>query len=160
MFTQFLKAGYPVFSIRPIIDGKCQCGDPSCTKPGKHPYDKGWEHTPVWSAEKLEEQVKRGRMSNYAVLVKGLLVVDTDPKNGGRPEQLGDLIDGCGFIVRTGSGGFHYYFSLPEELALSTNLPEYPGIDFKSSGYVVGPGSNHISGKKYEVFLGSVLMKA
>jgi hypothetical protein len=156
MFTQFLKAGYPVFSIRPIIDGKCQCGDPSCTKPGKHPYDKGWEHTPVWSIEKLEEQVKRGRMSNYAVLVKGLLVVDTDPKNGGSPEQLGELIDGCGFIVRTGSGGFHYYFSLPEELALSTNLPEYPGIDFKSSGYVVGPGSNHISGKKYEVFLGSV----
>lgn len=149
MYKSFLKAGYPVFSIRPIINGVCSCG---CEKGGKHPYDNSWQHTPVWSDEKLAEQERRGRMSNYGVLVKGLLVVDIDPKNGGSPDML-DL-SACKFIVRTGSGGWHYYFKATG--SLRQTLPEYPGIDFKSSGYVVGPGSGHLSGKKYEVFLGSI----
>jgi hypothetical protein len=41
-------------------------------------------------------------------------------------------------------------------MALVQHLDQYPGIDFKSSGFVVGAGSLHASGNRYEVSHGSV----
>jgi len=58
-------------------------------------------------------------------------------------------------IVNTGSGkgSKHLYFKAPT-MALRQTHEDYKGIDFKSSGYVVGPGSMHVSGNKYECVLG------
>ena len=36
-----------------------------------------------------------------------------------------------------------------------STLDDYPGIDFKSSGFVVGPGSQHSSGSRYEAVVGT-----
>jgi len=90
------------------------------------------------------------------VLVDGLLVVDVDARNGGvdswaRLVEDVPEIAGAGLIVATGSGGGskHLYFSLPEPVPLVQTLKKYPGIDFKSSGFVVGPGSMHKSGTPY-----------
>jgi hypothetical protein len=83
------------------------------------------------------------------------LVIDVDPKNGGDASlarlaaELKLDLSRCP-TVRTGSGGAHYYLRRPEGSQLVTNLRSYPGIDFKSSGQVVAPGSVHPNGSRYE----------
>src|SRR5699024_12298752 len=59
------------------------------------------------------------------------------------------------YIVKTGSGaGEHWYFKNTSEKSLRAALSEYPGIDFKSTGFVVGAGSLHVSGMRYEAVHG------
>ena len=85
-----------------------------------------------------------------------------DTRNGGQ-ESYARLVEavpevaGAGMIVETGrgDGGKHLYFSLPEPVPMVTHLPEFPGVDFKSSGYTVGPGSTHASGGRYRIVYGS-----
>ena len=96
------------------------------------------------------------------------LVLDMDPRNyeGEDCEQLiadlfgyfdwDELIDN-NMTVRTGGGGYHVYFLLPEvdgELVdcklLKETLEEYPGVEFKRKGrQVLCAGSKHPSGKYY-----------
>lgn len=92
-----------------------------------------------------------------------LLVVDVDARNGGLHDHQRLLekvpeVAGAGLIVNTGSGGGskHLFFKVRRGLALVTKHPEYKGIDFKSGAhYVVGAGSLHASGNRYEVAFGS-----
>lgn len=124
---------------------------------GKHPRASNWQHTPHWDEDQVDTMEAAGHFQGgYGVLCKGLLVIDVDARNGGVPsfEQLCEDIPeilGADFIVETGSGGGsrHVYYSLDEPLAMMSHLPDYPGIDFKSSGFVVGPGSRHASGGRY-----------
>jgi hypothetical protein len=163
MHRQFWEAGYRIFELHPIANGKCGCGRPSCEAVGKHPLISSWQHTPSWSEEQIETMELVGHVqTGYGVLVRGLLVIDIDARNGGTKSYERLLlavpqIAGAGLIVKTGSGNgsAHLYFKIDEGLALQSHLAEYPGIDFKSSGYVVGPGSLHASGKKYEIAYGS-----
>lgn len=165
MHREFREAGYRIFGLYGFDkSGRCLCDNPKCDAAGKHPVSAGWQHTPNWSDDQLEVAEKMGRYeSGYGVLCRGLLVVDVDARNGGVQsfeQMLQDIpeIAGAGLIVDTGSGGGskHLYFSLPEEgSALLQHLPQYKGIDFKSSGFVVGPCSKHVSGGKYTVAVGS-----
>ncbi|MEE8327964.1 MAG: PriCT-2 domain-containing protein, partial [Nitrosomonadaceae bacterium] len=136
------------------------CGNPKCEAPFKHPVAANWQHTPHWSEEQVEAMEALGQLdTGYGVLLDGqLLVVDIDERNGGHTEHMGDLLMGCEFIVKTGSGGEsrHYYFKCPPDTALQHHLEDYKGVDFKSSGFVVGPGSMHASGNRYEVIFGKV----
>lgn len=164
MHMECMDAGMRVFALWRISpDGKCECGDPGCTVAGKHPRASNWQHTPEWSEEQLEVMEELGQFdTGYGVLVSGMLVVDVDERNGGA-DSYAKLLDdfpqvaNAGMVVKTGSGGEskHLYFTVPDDAALVQNLPQYPGIDFKSTGYVVGPGSLHKSGNRYEVVLGS-----
>lgn len=164
IYRDFLEAGYPIIGLHPIIPGDgCGCGDPHCKNAGKHPYSSAWQSAPLWSDEQIDCMIEMGQLSTgYGVVMRGLLVIDVDARNGG-VESLARLLDaiptiaGAGMIVETGSGGGskHFYFSLPADAALSTHLAEYPGVDFKSSGYVVGPGSLHASGGQYALLVGS-----
>ena len=164
IYRDFLEAGYPIIGLHAITpDGQCGCGDPRCKNAGKHPYSSAWQSAPLWSDEQIDCMVDMGQLSTgYGVVMRNLLVIDVDARNGG-VESLARLLDdvpaiaGAGMIVETGSGGGsrHFYFSLPEGAALSTKLTNYPGIDFKSSGYVVGPGSQHVSGGRYTLLVGA-----
>ena len=160
----FWEAGYRVFGLHPITsDGRCGCGRKDCEAAGKHPLVSNWTSTPQWSEEQLEVMEETGQFdSGYGVLVRGLIVIDVDARNGG-VESYERLIEdvpeiaGAGLIVETGSGGGsrHLYFKCDEGLALIQHHPDYPGIDFKSSGFVVGPGSKHVSGNTYKILTGS-----
>lgn len=161
-YQDFREAGLRIFGLYPIVDGKCGCGDPACKVPGKHPYSSSWQHTPDWSDDQIEVMNMTGQLkTGYGVLCRGLIVVDIDARNGGvdswakLAEAVPDLAN-CGLIVATGSGNGsrHLYFTAPEGVAMVTHLPEFKGIDFKSSGYVVGPGSLHASGARYQVLDG------
>jgi hypothetical protein len=164
MHRNFWSAGHRIFGLHGVTkDGRCECGNPECKAALKHPLVSNWQHTPVWSEEQIEvkeasDQFKTG----YGVLVRGLLVIDVDARNGGTKsyERLLSVVPqiaGAGLIVETGSGGGskHLYFKIDEGLALQSHLQEYKGIDFKSSGFVVGPGSLHASGNRYKAVVGT-----
>ena len=166
MAEQFWQAGLRVFPLHGFLsDGKqarCLCGWSECKAPGKHPIASNWQYTPQWDPEQIETMRETGQFdSGFGVLCRGLLVIDVDARNGG-VQSFAKLsakvpeIAGASLIVETGSGGGsrHLYFLAPEGTALLQHLPDYPGLDFKSSGYVVGPGSRHASGGVYTLAYG------
>lgn len=163
-YRQCMEAGIKVIALNKInANGSCGCGDPECKTIGKHPVAGNWQHTPMWSDEQVATMREfMGQLyPAYGALVdNGLLIVDCDERNGGhesveRMKRDGlDLYKESLFIVRSGSGGrsCHFYFRCESIIGkkLYQSVPQYPGIDFKSSGFVVGWGSPHASGLEYE----------
>lgn len=86
-------------------------------------------------------------------IVSGLFVLDVDPRNGG-DESLAELVGSHGELpatvtAKTGSGGRHYYFRLPDGVDLGCSVLA-DGLDLKGTGgYVVGPPSVLDSGGSY-----------
>lgn len=91
----------------------------------------------------------------------GIAVIDIDNHNG--VDGLGNLkefLDTYDItlpktqVIKTPSGGLHYYFKLDEkynETQFIQNHPQLEGVDFQTHGrYVVAPPSQ-IDGKYYEV---------
>ena len=141
---------------------RCDCGNPDCAAPFKHARARNWQVTPHWDEEQLDNIEEAGWFkTGYGVLCRGVLVIDIDSRNGGQ-ESYARLVEAvpevasAGMIVETGrgDGGKHLYFSLPEPVAMMTHLPDFIGVDFKASGYVVGPGSLHASGGRYRIVYG------
>ena len=173
-YTDELLAGWIIFPLYPInrtADGVfCGCLNPDCEAIGKHPRASNWQHTQPYDPDQLayledenDEFFGNQLINNHGVVVasSGLLVVDVDGRNGGfeSAKKLAHIREQAKYIVLTGSGfGEHWYFSIPKSWkgkALSTTLQDYPGIDFKSSGFVVGVGSEHASGDRYEALRGT-----
>ena len=164
----FIEEGYKIFGLYGAHEsgnGLCECENPNCDALYKHPRSSNWQHTPDWSDEQLETMEEMGWFkTGYGVLVSGLLVVDIDARNGGvesfsklcKDLEI-DLLGEAGLAVATGSGNgsMHLYFKNDDNLALKQHHDKYNGIDFKSSGFVVGPSSLHKSGMEYEVIHGS-----
>lgn len=165
MYREFHEHGFKVFGIHGADEnGLCKCGYEKCDPKAlhKHPIAKAWQYTPNWSDEQFEVMESTGQFSSgYGILVDGYLVIDIDVRNGGK-EGYTQLVEdfpsvtSCGLIVATGSndGSKHLFFKLKEKMPLVQNMPKYKGIDFKSTGYVVGAGSMHRSGHRYEILVG------
>lgn len=163
-WRQHVETGHRIIELWPSDGATCGCGNPGCRAAGKHPRYSHWPTTPHLDDETVDE-VGDLYAHGYGVLVDGLLVVDVDARAGG-VESLAKLEKAlspglehpfsirafCDYAVATGSGGgsAHYYFKAPPGVSLVTKLNEYPGIDFKSSGFVVGCESMHHTGQKYE----------
>lgn len=163
MHLKFHEQGYRFFGIKGVTDGACDCENPHCTALYKHPWFKNWQYTPDWADDQIENMQEAGQLEHgYGVLVTGsLLVIDVDARNGGVSSYTRLLeavpdIAGAGLIVESGSGGGskHLYFKAPEGVAIMQHHDDYKGIDFKSTGFVVGPGSKHISGNRYVAVVG------
>lgn len=154
----YVEGGFRVFGLHKIVDGKCTCDVPDCQAAGKHPRISSWQFTPDWSDEQLEVMEMSGQFATgFGVICDTFLIIDIDPRNGG-VEGFAKLEKDTGlsfkelssFVVATGGGGWHIYFKNTTDKPLRKNLDKYPGIDFKSSGFVVGAGSLHRSGNEYE----------
>ena len=161
----YIESGFKLFGLHGATGGACNCDDVECTAILKHPVMSNWQNVPHWSDEQIECFNELGHFnSGFGVLVKGFLVVDVDARNGGVKsfkqlcKDVPCILD-CAFVVNTGSGGGsqHYYFKLNDvdkKKSLLQKLDKYKGIDFKSSGFVVGSGSLHASGSNYETIKG------
>jgi len=163
MHRLFWNEGFRVFGLHSFKGKVCACGRADCEAAGKHPLSSSWQHTPIWDEGQIDLMEESGQFaSGFGVLCRGLLVIDVDARNGGiesftKLSEAVPEIAQAGLIVGTGSGGGskHLYFRAPPEgVALVQHLNEYPGLDFKSSGFVVGPGSRHRSGKRYSILYG------
>lgn len=122
---------------------------------GKVPALPEWQNTPVHS-----RQIK----GNYGIVLQDAdLVIDFDPRNGGRDgmKEL-ERVTGVSFDQLTavcpitlsgrGDGGCHIWMSKPPDVRVQKQIRDrFPGLDFLSRGtYVVGPGSIHPdTGKPY-----------
>ena len=87
------------------------------------------------------------------------LVVDCDPRNYKDgidslellQNDLGVRLQDHAPTVRTGGGGYHFYFSKPSDLNINEVLDKYPGIEFKTEGrQVCTAGSLHPNGNYYK----------
>lgn len=156
IYRDMWEAGFTIF---PLMADKDDDGKPLGEKEAyKRPRSSGWQNTPHWSKEQLDFMEETGQFeTGYGVSCQGLIVIDVDARNGGI-ESFEKLckdvpeVEDAGFIVATGSGGGsrHLYFRAPvPSVALLQHVKGYDGVDFKSSGFVVGAGSMHASGNRY-----------
>lgn len=163
-YQDYFEAGLSIFGLNGVDEkGNCECGNPECTAFYKHPRMSNWQAVPeAWSEEQLEVMASMGHFkTGFGVLVRGIFVIDVDARNGGLESYAQlckdlsiDFEKESGFVVETGSadGSIHIYFKSPvPPKALMQTVDKYKGIDFKSSGFVVGSGSKHKSGSFYEV---------
>lgn len=158
-YYDYIEAGFKIFGLHGVDNkGVCECGNSECQALYKHPRISNWQHTPNWSDEQLETMEEMGQFeTGFGVLCDGYVIIDVDPRNGGMEsykklckDLKTDFEKESGFVVQTGGGGLHIYFKIDKTIAIQSHLHDYKGIDFKSSGYVVGAGSMHASGNEYE----------
>jgi putative DNA primase/helicase len=123
---------------------------------GKVPITKNGVKNASSAKEQVESWWSKSPSANIGIAtgkINNLEVLDIDVKSGGI-ESLRRLIKRVGLlptrtVVRTGSGGFHFYFSYSDR-SYRNRTGLLPGIDFKTDGgYVIGPPSIHESGGKY-----------
>jgi predicted P-loop ATPase len=61
------------------------------------------------------------------------------------------------YTVRTPTGGAHLYYSYPKDLDLGNRQGVFPGVDIRADGgFVVGEGSPHVNGSRYEYVGGEI----
>ena len=164
MHNQYRDAGFHVFGLHGVTKGVCNCGNENCEAFYKHPLTSAWQHTALWDDSQWEMMhLMDAFKTGFGVLCRGHLIIDIDPRNGGNEgyDQLVtdtgiDFKDDSEFVVATGGGGWHIYYKHNSNEKLHSSLKAYKGVDFKSSGFVVGAGSMHESGSPYEVQEGFV----
>jgi hypothetical protein len=138
--------------------GGCSCHHEDCGSPAKHPRIQGGLRAATTEEAQVRQWWGRWPDANVAVrtgTVSGLVVLDVDPDHGGNDSlerllhRFGPLPDGR--LVRTGSGGCHFYFAHPGGTVRNdTGRRLGPGLDVRGDGgYVIAPPSRHASGGSY-----------
>lgn len=92
-------------------------------------------------------------MANIGIItgfISKLIVVDVDRNRGGNENLVYDSMP-TGLISKTGSGGFHLFYSMPQEQEQIKNVVTGGGLDLRGErGYVVAPPSVHSNGLCYK----------
>ena len=119
----------------------------------KNPFEKKWqeENNYPYYHEKVQESINNG--GNYGVVCGygDLIVIDAD-----KQEVADAILQNLPptLVVRTGSGGFHFYYICPD-LEDPIRLKEDKAGDVGDvqcyGKQVVGPGSTHPNGNKYKI---------
>lgn len=168
---------FPVFHMEPGPNGEPECS--CCkgqryfakkgssadlvvikcwNKPGKHPRCK-WKETATSDADEIRDLWNRKRGANIGIATgqpSGVFVIDLDGKVGmdslrALEAEHGKLPDTM--MAFSGRGdGLHLYFKAPaEEEGLTISAGTIGrGIDTRGTGgYIIGPGSNHESLRRY-----------
>lgn len=132
------------FPLHEIVDGQCACGTPNCERIGKHPKIR-------WSLVQAGFQAPPGPHGVCTGSRSGVFVVDLDGEDGLRNwASLGG--QDANYVVRTGSGGLHHYYLLPDFEIRNSASKLAKGVDIRGEGgFVVGPGTLHKSGNTYSV---------
>jgi hypothetical protein len=156
---RYVRRGWAIVPLHYILDdGRCSCTlNPKATphKPGsngKHPdWGKDWQDRGVTS------RIEAGNLwtgkyarHNIGILtgpVSGFWVLDVDPKNGGHLSLVKLENEHAAlpptYKVVTGSGGWHYYFQMPDDFVPGGSPGRLPdGLDVRGlGGQVVAPPS-------------------
>jgi hypothetical protein len=158
---QMASRGFPVFPLYGVIDGKCTCGDNSCKSAGKHPRRQLSFKEATTNPAVITLWFKSDPALNYGVRLgvevggtgKMLVVIDVDNYKPDGAYALDALEALHGRLpetaeVETGAGGRHCYYWADSSLSFTDTMGK--NIDLKVNGYVVGPGSLHASGQRYD----------
>lgn len=133
----------PLHWIEPGAEGpRCSCkAGAECGSPGKHPIMTGWQHRdkpePAHVAKAYTERWPKANVGLATGRASGFWVLDVDPKNGGGEVLEAWVAEHGAFdtrTVRTPSGGWHFYFALPD-FKITNARGELPaGIDVRGDG--------------------------
>lgn len=150
--AHYLARGWPVLPLHGLVGGRCTCSR-DCRCPGKHPRLPGGYKGASLDPGEVSAWWSRWPDGNVGIATgaAGLLVVDVDPRNGGR-DTLTRLRDLHRFpptwACRTGGGGLHIYY-VGRGPSRGNGLG--PGVDIKgTTGHIVAPPSLHASGRCYQ----------
>ena len=126
---------------------------------GKSPRDNDWRMK-TYSSASITNAIESGNNLGFRLSERDI-VVDMDPRNMEvtLEEATKTLADDFGMdmaespSVITGSGGLHFYFTLPPTwvgIRFVNEMKEMPGVEFKGIGrQVVASGSRHPNGTEY-----------
>jgi len=149
------KLGWKVFPCHSITEGRCTCGDPACTSPGKHPRTVHGCKDASSDRAVIVEWWRRSPNSNIAVATgepSGVDVLDVDPRHGGTNTPRA----GAGTRrIACHADEHHRGRRLAQVLQHTPGLANSagklgPGLDWRTTGgFVILPPSQHISGRRY-----------
>lgn len=141
-------------------NGACACpAGVECVSPGKHPLTRNGVKDATDDPAQIAEWRARWPLAHWANATgaeSGIVAVDLDRKPG--RDGVASLA-ALGTVprtrtIRTGSGGLHLYFRHPGGRYPNTAGKLGPGIDTRGDGgYVVAPGSGHVSGGAYTLLI-------
>ncbi len=149
------------FRVMPVHGNKefggCTCGFADCNSVGKHPVPKAWQEKA--SNDEAEIRSMFAGLSNdfnYGIATgeaSNVFVLDVDGDVG--RASLAELESQHGKLpvtLQCNTGrGMHLFFKYPSAKVISRSSKIGKNLDIKGSGgQVVGAGSTHISGTKYE----------
>lgn len=143
-----------VLPLHRPVGTDCSCDRLNCSSPGKHPKPRHGHKDATNNLARIDRYGQRWQQANLGIAVEpsGIVIIDIDPRHGGRVGSLPLHPDDYETpIANTGGGGLHLVFRAPISIKVSNSsrrLP--PGIDVKAKGYIVVPPSLHVSGKQYE----------
>lgn len=159
--ASFIARGLSVLILHDVSAGQCSClprWDGKECRPGsqgKHPRANVWQNAGITSMAALRAELAEYPNANLGILTgpaSRVWVLDEDPLHGG-DVRLAELIAEHGplpvtYTVRTGSGGRHFYWLLPEDFTPGTSRQRLPaGLDVRGAGgQVVAPGSVSLRG--------------
>ena len=154
------EKGWSVIPLHDTTFGMCSCKKKkSCGSPGKHPRQSGWTKKHTTDPDLIFRWWKQWPNANVGIVTgtpSGIVVFDFDERNGGC-ETLSKLEREfpelkTTFSVKTGGGGRHLYFQLPNGGVRNSAGTYAAGLDIRGdNGMVVAPGSRHHSGMTYEI---------
>lgn len=145
----YISMGLRVFPVYQMASpGVCSCNrGASCTNQGKHPILPGGWHI----ATKMQTTVDywwKGKTTNIGLCapLSMLIAVDVDNKPDGKGfESFEKLVRLCGSWpvtakAKTGSGGYHYLFAMPQEIVDALPFRAVPDGDPKKdmSVHIIG----------------------
>ena len=130
----------------------------------KRPKKEWTDENNQFSDKKEKADLLSQKYTNYGIICgkrSNLSVLDFDLKNEGintlKELQEDYPKDFKTYSVKSGSGGYHYYFEFEDEIKSGTTAV---GLDIIGQGkYIVGPGSTHSDGPKYRVVKSGKVLK-
>ena len=153
--VELAVAGYNVLPAHGFDpDRACTCGDRKCRSPGKHPVFSRWQEKVTRDEKQIRSIWQKCRFYNPAIATgNGLVVLDVDGQEGlDSLRQLEAVHRPLPITrtVRTGSGGYHYYFHSNIRIRNSVRSVG-KGLDIRADGgLVIAPGAVHRSGNRYQ----------
>jgi hypothetical protein len=157
--ASYVARGWAVLQLHDVTGGACSCGSDdeprhSASQGGKHPLGRGWQNAGITDVTAVRDAWARRPGANIGIVTgraSGIWVLDVDPEHGG-DEKLAALVGAYGplpetWTVQTGSGGRHYYWTMPD-FDFTTSRGQLPvGLDVRgNSGQVVAPPSYTLKG--------------
>lgn len=137
--------------------GGCTCGKIECPSIGKHPTPVEWQKKASNDEARIRE-LFAGLTNefNYGIVTgpaSGVFVLDVDgPTGQASLDALEEIHGKLPLTLQTNTGrGKHLFFKYPTGRKVHTRSKIADNLDARGEGgQVVGPGSTHYSGTKYE----------
>ncbi len=153
------------FPVHTVEEGICACyrGE-DCPSPGKHPKGRAWQQKAKIRISVQAEYFKDKNIGFRTGVVfepgKKLVVLDGDGPEGCRWVESFPGMSGT--MKVKSSRGYHYYVWVPADVEVKNRQKIGPHLDVDvrgDGGFVVGPGSRHVSGHIYEWAGGSSILQ-